>query len=266
MRLFAVAVISFFLLATHSISSQDKTKPEKPQGESRSQPSAPQPPSSIVQQNIGTPDGTNSSRTTQQETKPEARPFMTHGEYVISFITTVYVIIAFFTFMAIRRQAHIAQQGADALIASERAWVTVTVDWSQGHEGIFHMGPTPDREKSEHVEANISCKNDGRTPAWIIEVRACLKIFDSRPAKPPLEYTEAIKHGIVSLGAGQEKSCDASLSCEGRQTLENHVIIYGVVRYRGISNVVGESLFAYSIVIGGHTPIPIDDAEWNKNT
>lgn len=166
------------------------------------------------------------------------------------------------------KQANTARQSADVLIASERAWVSVTIDWSPGYSGLFisaHM----EHGHTVHgymTTVRMTYKNDGRTPAWINERRANLEIFNNLPDTPPIERAEIIKHGIESLAAGQEKSFDTPLSCEGTQTMDNLAVIYGVVKYRTAVGIAGESVFGYRISFGGTNMFALDYQEWNNNS
>jgi hypothetical protein len=268
MRLLAAVTILFFLLPTNLVSTQDKAKPDNPQRDAGGQPAPQQPPSTTVEVNVGYPNEAVDRQPAKQETKKESAP-MTSFEWIISVITFVYSAFSVLTFFAIKRQAEIANQGTQALIASERAWVTATIEWSPGYSGLY-MGSHTEKEVTTHgysCNVRLTYKNDGRTPAWVTEWRACLRIFDTLPVKPPLQYAKAIKHGIESLAPEQSRPFDTPLFCDGEQTLDNLAVIYGVVKYRtAFGGIAGETVFGYSVTLDGKTVRPLENPEWNKNS
>jgi hypothetical protein len=113
MRLFVVLLLL--------VGVQNNSHPNNPKGETSKNPDNSCQPSVVEIHTSCTPE-TRAGHGEQQTTKAEVKPFMTHGEIVISVITGIYVIIAFFTLLAILRQAHIAEMSTDATIDAERAW------------------------------------------------------------------------------------------------------------------------------------------------
>lgn len=157
-----------------------------------------------------------------------------------------------------------AKASADALINSERAWVMVSVGWAPGAEmGLEGTGP------DYTVNITLRYKNDGKTPAWIIERRGCLRIIDglNLSEKPDLEATEVLQHGTVSLAVGQVESLDTPLTCKGCPTFDNATVVYGIVRYRNAFGGTGETYFGYKIPFGSGVLERLDGwPEYNKNT
>ena len=192
---------------------------------------------------------------------------MTTGEWTAGVVTAVYTLISYLTLRAIKKQADIARDNTDVLVASERSWVAVSVGWTPGYPGMF-LSDSSAEGPGHTASVRLTCKNDGKTPAWIVEIRARLEIFEPAPLKPPLERTEVVDHTIVSLAAGHEQPCDKFLICKGRQTMDNLAIIYGVVRYRTAIGpaTVRETWFAYTVSSDGKRLTPHQNAEWNRNT
>ena len=142
------------------------------------------------------------------------------------------------------------------LVTSERPWVTVPLAWSPGYPGLFNHAHIEDGNTARGYNSTVrmTYKNDGRTPAWITERRACLKITRdmSLPPYPPLEDAEVVKCGPESLAAGEEKWFDTPLTCEGCQTLDNIALVYGIVKYRtAFVGIVGETVFGYDVAFDG---------------
>jgi len=96
------------------------------------------------------------------------------------------------------RDAAIAgKKSADALVASERAWIMVKVDKVPGHGGVFHgagVGPGTPITQSTGAPIRITCKNEGKTPAWITEILACLDVVDSLPDVPDFKYAQMVQN------------------------------------------------------------------------
>jgi hypothetical protein len=168
------------------------------------------------------------------------------------------------------KSANAAKESADALVTSERPWVTVTLAWSPGYPGLFNRTHIVDGNTTRGYNSTVrmTYKNDGRTPAWITERRACLKITRdmSLPPYPPLEDAEVVKYGPESLAAGEEKSFDTSLTCEGCQTFDNIALVYGIVKYRtAFVGIVGETVFGYDVAFDGKSLRQLENHEWNTN-
>lgn len=174
--------------------------------------------------------------------------------------------------IAAKGSANAAKISADAFVASQRAWVTVTLAWTPAYEGLFPSSRTDHTDKGETIQVHnatvrMTYRNDGPTPAWITDRNARMEIFRTLPVHPPLEQTEPIDYGLISLAAGEEKYFDCSLECYGETTLDDLVMIYGFVRYRTvIEGVLGQSLFGYNVSYGGHRLRPGSSIEWNNNT
>jgi hypothetical protein len=170
-----------------------------------------------------------------------------------------------------QQAAEAAKKSADTAIASERGWVTVTIEWAPGHAGLFTGDHTQHGITTPNCRVTIRMiyKNDGKTPVWITERRAGMNIyplFDGLPDRPPMA-DDVIAVGVVSLAAGQEKSVDTPLECKGRGGMENLTVIYAIVRYRTvIPTLNGESISGYDVAVGGKTLRPLENAGWNSNT
>jgi hypothetical protein len=122
MRLFvACALILSGILVNaqnYEQASKNETKP-KPTADN------PQPPAAIIEVQQRRPAIEPTTQPKQQAPEAESRPFLTHGEWVMAILTTIYVGISYFGLRAIKKQADIAQLNAQALIDAERAWIDI---------------------------------------------------------------------------------------------------------------------------------------------
>ncbi|MGB2898199.1 MAG: hypothetical protein WBB89_02965 [Candidatus Acidiferrum sp.] len=107
-----------------------------------------------------------------------------------------------------------------ALINDGRSWIMVEVQPIPGAGPIFD-GKTVSRGIRDIVAENtaftarIICKNDGKTPAWITEKRACIDIVDSLPETPDWTRTQPIQIEPEPLSVGQiGRPKDETLMCK----------------------------------------------------
>ncbi len=103
-------------------------------------------------------------------------------------------------------QLNSSQAQADALINSERAWVMADVEWDTGKwsDGKAHVlegsGTGGD---TTGIYVVLTCRNEGRSPAWIEEKRARLQIVDVLPDKPDLTSAEFVQAELEPIGVGR---------------------------------------------------------------
>jgi hypothetical protein len=154
MRQFSVLAILLFVLPISSISVASQNKPEanrRPENTDTRQ-GAPQSQSPTVQVNIGTPSEAITGQAAKQETKAEPRPFMTHGEWVLSVITAIYVLISYRTLRAIRKSS---ERQLRAYVLPESAGI---------YDGTTVTPPQQGRANIPGIAMLI--KNSGQTPAY----------------------------------------------------------------------------------------------------
>lgn len=227
-------------------------------------------------------------------------PFLTHGEWVMSGLTFIYVCLTAFyaltshkTLKALEdqgrhakeeaeaRDTQFAQQlkvsqdaataaslNAQAVINSERAWVFADLLPTIGHARFLGEGTTS-------IFARINCKNVGRSPAWIFEVRVRFKFVeaDKLSAIPPLEEAEEIWAGTHPIAPTDEPfSSDCTLAAEGIQGIDSitgeWAVIFGVVKYRDIYNESRQTTFGYRMLPGTDTRFTrlINYPKYNEST
>src|SRR5712692_11835127 len=103
-------------------------------------------------------------------------------------------------------QLNVSQAQAAALVNSERAWVMVDVEWDtakwadrKAHvvEGSGTGGDTTG------IYVVLTCRNEGRSPAWIEEKRARFEIVEVLPDTPDLSTAEFVQAGLEPVGVGR---------------------------------------------------------------
>jgi hypothetical protein len=130
------------------------------------------------------------------------------------------------------KSAVAATKSADALVNSERAWIFAGFGNIPLLGGIFHHNLS-DGSHTTHINLSFKCWNEGKTPAWIDEVRCCLRFFTTIPTTPQIELCEPMKISPEAVGPSKEsQKIDFSLECDGRGEQGETLIAYGFVDYR----------------------------------
>ena len=167
---------------------------------------------------------------------------------------------------AAKETAEAARLNADAFINSERSWIMVELEPMPGYGERIHRGWTT---AATHVPVRVACRNEGRSPAWITEKRACLKIVDSIPPEPNLESIADVDPDLDAVAVGKSaRAWDVTLSCEGRAGVEDHVtmlLIYGVVKYRDAFSRKHSTTFGYVLGVNDRLKRITDYPKYNEN-
>lgn len=166
-------------------------------------------------------------------------------------------------------QLNVSQAQADALINSERAWVMADVEWDSSKwadrkphvlEGSGTGGDTTG------IYVVLTCRNEGRSPAWIEEKRARFQIVDVLPDKPDLTSAEFIQAGPEPIGIGKALAHSWQATGTGHEALGKMMVVYGIVKYRDIFDKLRETTFGYRITPSRELVRLEDKREYNKYT
>jgi hypothetical protein len=262
MRVLAIAALLVVLLP--SVGGQDTPKTRQQKKDNKDQAVQSQPTATTPEVRPSTPASAPTPQPKEQTPEPELKPFLSHGEWVISSLTTIYVLISFFSFRAIKRQADIAAQAAtaaqdaaraaerntEALINIERPFLIVT-----GVRYDVLPGTTPDGRSESASHVHFSFKNFGHSPAWTIALGGSFKAFaktSDLPREPEYGTIEEVdSYGIVFPPA-QEREI-LNITHEGPEDEFSTVIAgelfwfaYGFVRYKDIFGRTHETRFCYA--------------------
>jgi hypothetical protein len=164
---------------------------------------------------------------------------------------------------------------------AQRAWVMVDVEhddkkWADRKTHIIEGTTYVSNGKggitggdNTSFYAVLVCRNEGSSPAWILEKRAKFEILSSLPPRPDFESAQFTQAGPVPIGTGRALPHTDELpflpAAVGHQEPTKMVVIYGVVKYRDIFGKHRQTTFAYRIVnrelrrLEGYP-------EYNKNT
>jgi hypothetical protein len=207
-------------------------------------------------------NGEPSEKNTSKETA--AAPNIPHGllEWINAASTVVIAIFAVVTALAIIVQVKVAKK-------SERAWLMVELE--EDHPPISDGINQGVHNTTVHI--SFSVKNQGRTPAWITQIKAGLVILESMdsteslPVRPNLSK-ETIKYGTRQLAVNEEFESEFQVTCQGDRQVGKLMVLYGIVKYRHIfSDREAHTTFGYKVTPAGTRLIRLSGhPKYNENT
>jgi hypothetical protein len=182
-------------------------------------------------------------------------------EEMIEIFTGLLVLVGFLQWLLIRRQDKHFR-------ISERAWILADLSWYPGQlhvvEGTSQTGDV--REEHTVVSVKLTCKNEGRSPAWIDEIRACVEIVTRGSALRIPERNRLSTFGpIEPLGADKEQSRLLQMQCRGHGKESEFLSVYVIVEYRDIFGIKRETFLGYGVE-GANLCRQLALPERNRNT
>jgi len=261
-----IVLVSFALGQNAPQRSQQPTHTAQQQSTTKLNGNPPRAATTDQQGGVPCENGAKSEQSTPIE-KPE-KPLIS-PEWANVIVAIIYVMVAFFTLLAIHRQANIAEKqsldakttaetadktakaardSADALINAERAWVFADIERAPGSGRDVSNGQTT-------VSVRVICNNVGRSPAWIDEI--LIRYFmagerDAFPDTPDFSEAEYIHIGPTPIAPKGEplRTDDLAITARGVQGLGIFEIAYGIVRYRDPFGAKRHTTFGYRLRTG----------------
>ena len=207
--------------------------------------------------------------------------WLTHGEWVMAILTAiyvlltgVYVLIAYFTLRAIRRQSDIAEaqsrdalataataekaataarDSADAVMSAERPWILVS-EARLDSELIKHSDD-PEAGLVPHFVVKFTIVNVGKTPAMIYGFEGGVEIVGD--LRHDFQTLEDSWEGQVRrvLGPGQDDTLrfitqesfdkEESVQIHQGKSIDKHLVAFGSIEYSDTFNKKHLSRFCY---------------------
>jgi hypothetical protein len=141
---------------------------------------------------------------------------------------------------------------------TERAWVMVDVahdaaKWAgQKNEKVRMLEGSGNSGDSTAFYAVLTCRNEGKSPAWVYERRAKFEITSSPlPLKPNFDSAESVEVEPTPLGTGQALPHTDQLEwpaqARGHIQQGQMAVVYGIVKYRDIFDNRRQTTFGYRI-------------------
>jgi hypothetical protein len=169
-----------------------------------------------------------------------------------------------------QEQAAASQGMAQSTINAERAWILGHLGGdTTGSTHIVDGASTTQGEHSVSTSAQImlTCKNEGRTPAWIDSIYAHIEIVAKQAdVVGPGNRKGGRTFGVMGpLGAGRTGMRLLDLTCLGHRKKDEVLSVYVLIQYRDIFNVTRETDLGY-IVFECKNIYQQESPERNRNT
>ncbi len=173
---------------------------------------------------------------------------------------------------ASQNNAAAAKAGAEYIIHTERAWVMAELGWSE--KSILHVEQSASKSEAEgtveRVTANVklTCKNEGRSPAWVDKVYGHLEILPAGSMLGSPNRSAGQNFGPIGpLGVGKEQSRSLDLTCLGCLKRGEFLSAYIAIEYHDIYGFKRETFLGYKIdPWSGGIDRQDDSPERNRNT
>jgi hypothetical protein len=180
---------------------------------------------------------------------------------------------------AAKISADAAKISADAAIASERAWVMVSLEKIPITGSLLMYGTSLKAGEVVHnasVRIRCVCINHGKTPAKIIEKRATVvRVTEDNPLPDnpnlDIDIQDPVPYPLPAYpGPGQivDWMLDTEYKVsEGAGDMVSFFAVYGVVKYQHLfSEQIVHTTFGYRIRLDSTLERLIEHPEYNKNT
>lgn len=209
-----------------------------------------------------TPDAIQLNTPAQNQSRNNADPNTDH-ETLLTWFTGVLAVMAVIQSIILGLTVHAIDRQTSTVQNSERAWILADLD---NERGVYGGGWSTD---SPYSDLTLTCKNDGKTPAWITEIRARLEIAEAAPTRPilhPERHGDFVDQGVRPL-AVDGAPCVVQVDCHGNRSRDSGLkaFVYGVIKYRSVFGPDRQTWFGYEI--GGTRPwARMTNPEYNNYT
>jgi hypothetical protein len=188
---------------------------------------------------------------------------------MLDWFTGALVLVGLLQVCVFLGQMRLVKSQDDHFKNSERAWLLADLSWWR--EGLNvallsqRTGFDPEARFTV-VTVKLTCTNEGKSPAWIDEVRTkgeVVKCIDNvAPSKESLQCNGPMQ----PTGAGKESFRVLQIRCHGQATEEDFLCLYLLVEYHDIFGVPRETSLGY--VVDGAGQLVRQEAltERNRNT
>jgi len=137
-------------------------------------------------------------------------------------------------------QLKLAQKQIEASHNAERAWVMTELRWDD--RSRLRITESSSRSAGEEqvdgltVSVKLTCRNEGRSPAWIHGIYGHCQIMNTVKELTSLTTAEMQRQGLIGpIGPGKIEERHLHLTCPGHMKEETQSLsIYVVIEYRDI--------------------------------
>jgi hypothetical protein len=176
------------------------------------------------------------------------------------------VLVLFMQWMLFRRQNKHFR-------VSERAWILADLGWYP--KGLHVVTGTTQRggltesvtEDYTDVNVKLTCRNEGRSPAWIDEVYGHVeRIAKGRDSRIPKWKELSALGSMEPIGAGKEHSRVLQMQCRERRKESEVLSVYVIVQYHDIFQIKRETFLGYIVDSDEEIYRQLGFPERNRNT
>jgi hypothetical protein len=153
-----------------------------------------------------------------------------------------------------RLQAGSLESSVRSVVNAERAWIMAELFWNPHKTvpgiilGSSSQG-TGEPVLSTTVGIQLQCRNEGRTPGWIYEIRGHMEIVSSKTGlvtEPP-KNLDGIGGFVGPIGSDGDRQGYVEFSCPGHLNRAQYLSLYVVIRYHDIFGEKHETRLSYGI-------------------
>jgi len=168
-------------------------------------------------------------------------------------------------------QLKVAQDQIKLSQNAERAWVMTELGtyYADGRARIAEndMNDAAGRRETTGLTVKLTCRNEGRSPAWIDSVKGYAEIMNNVRELAPVTGHAMQSYGWMGpLAPGKAIERSLDFSCERHARPEQYISIYVVVEYRDIFENKRTTCLGYSTDMDGNFHRQEGLPERNRNT
>jgi hypothetical protein len=168
-------------------------------------------------------------------------------------------------------QLEIAQDQIRISQNAERAWILTELEWRENDSIRIMIGTSKVREEPEvettDVLVRLTCRNEGRSPAWVDKIQGYAEIVNKRlrDLPPPIGHEAQPFPAIGPIAPGKVEARNLEFMCRGHLKETQLVSIFVLVEYRDIFEARRVTTCGYTIS-GKHLSRQDDLPDRNRNT
>ncbi len=187
---------------------------------------------------------------------------------MLDWFTGALVFVGLLQVCVLVGQMRLVKSQDDHFKNSERAWLLAYLSWSR--EGLNvallseRTGFDPEAQFTV-VTVKITCRNEGKSPAWIDEVRTRAEIVKRPNNVAPDKESLQCNGPMQPAGADKESFKVLQIRCRGHATKEDFLCLYVLVDYHDIFGIPGETRLGY-VIDAGQLARQYALTERNRNT
>jgi hypothetical protein len=207
----------------------------------------------------------NNTATGNQQTTPDSNDYRFWGMVINIVLGIATALIAIFSIV----QGVATKRSADAAVASERAWVIVSLE----KPVAFITDLTVKGVHKSAVRVMCNYVNQGKTPASVRSIKAALVVLEaidsleSLSEEPDISLLTTEIFLVKTLATGELGQQWLDLTAEKSREFGKLMVVYGVIEYRHLfSKKKVTTTFGYCVTPGENLVRFTNHPKYNENT